>query len=143
MTWDQITKTVMAALGAAAGVFGGWDATLTVLMVVMAIDYLTGVIAAWMGHSPKSEGGRLDSKAGFAGLMKKALILLAVLLAAQLDRIMPAGQSVFRSMMTMFYIANESLSILENLALCGVPFPAGIKAALEQLRKQHEDAPKQ
>ena len=56
----------------------------------MGLDYLSGVGVALLGKSPKSEGGALSSRAGFAGLMRKAMILIVILLAAVLDQ--PDGQ---------------------------------------------------
>ena len=95
-------------------------------------------MCGWLGRSGKTESGALDSGAGFRGLLKKGMIALVILMAAQLDRVLPEGQAVFRGMMTWFYAANEALSILENLALAGIPFPEGIREALEQLRKENE-----
>lgn len=138
--WDKIVKALAAAGGAVAGLFGGMDAMLVVLVVFMATDYLSGLTAGWMGKSPKTATGRLDSKVGFIGILKKALILLVVLMAATLDRIMPTDMAVFRNMIVFFYIANEGLSILENLALCGVPFPGVLKTALEKIRDKNDRA---
>lgn len=136
--WDKALKGLAAVCGAIAGAFGGFDAMMQVLAVMMVLDYVTGVIVAWMGRSKKTEGGHLNSKAGFAGLARKGLMLLVVLMCAALDRVLPADAAVFRSMMIWFYVANEGLSILENLALAGVPFPAAVKKALEQLRDKNE-----
>lgn len=137
--WDKVLEVGALIGGAVSGIYGGWDTMLTVLVAVMAMDYLTGIIVGMLGKSAKTDGGGLDSKVGFVGLIKKAFILLVVLMAALLDRIMPDGQAVFRSMMVWFYIANESLSVLENLSLIGVPFPAFIKNALEQIKKKNDD----
>lgn len=137
MTWDQIVKWLAAAGGLLAGLFGGWDTMLMVLCACMVIDYISGCVCAAMGKSTKTESGGLDSKIGFVGLGKKMLIILAVLLGALVDRVI--GQPVFRSMVIWFYIANEALSILENLALAGVAFPAGMKKALEQIKTKNDD----
>lgn len=137
--WDKIIKFLAAALGAIAGMFGGWDTMLKVLVGAMAIDYISGWIVAIMGNSVKSANGHLDSNVAWKGLLKKGLALLVVLLGALLDK--AVGQSVFRNMVVWFYIANEGLSILENLALAGVPFPASVKKMLEQMREQHDDKP--
>ena len=80
-----------------------------------------------------------NSEVAWKGLIKKGLALLVVLLGALLDR--AVGQSVFRNMVVWFYIANEGLSILENLAQAGVPFPAGVKKMLEQLRDKNDEPP--
>ena len=139
MSWDKVTKAIAAALGALAGLFGEWDVTLTVLMVMMAIDYLTGVIVAACGRSPKSETGGLNSKIGFIGLAKKGFIMLMVLLAAQLDTVIGTDGTMFRTMAVGYYIANEGLSVLENAALLGVPFPEKMRKALEILRDKGDD----
>ena len=138
-TWDKILKWIAAAAGAVAGLFGGWDTMLKILLVAMVADYVSGWIVAIMGNSTKTENGHLDSNIAFKGLLKKGLCLLVVLLGAMLDK--AVGQSVFRNMAVWFYVANEGLSILENLALAGVPFPRGVKKALEQIREQHDEPP--
>ena len=134
MSWDKITKAIAAAIGAAAGLLGEWDVTLTVLMIMMVIDYVSGVIVALCGRSPKSETGGLNSKIGFIGLAKKGFIMLMVLLAALLDRVIGTDGTMFRTMAVGYYIANEGLSVLENAALLGVPFPEKMRKALEILR---------
>lgn len=137
MTWDKACKICAAAAGAIAGLFGGWDTMLMVLVSAMIIDYVTGWIVAILGHSVKTESGHLDSNVAWRGLLKKGMALLVVLLGALLDR--AVGQAVFRNMVVWFYIANEGLSVLENLALAGVPFPAGVKRMLEQIREKNDD----
>lgn len=132
--WDKIMKILAGVGGAIAGLFGGWDMMLWVLICVMAVDYITGLIVAAMGRSPKTETGHLDSKAGFRGLLRKGVILLMVLLGALLDLALGTNATMFRNMVIWFYIANEGISILENVALTDVPFPSWLKGALEQLR---------
>lgn len=140
-TWDKILKALAAAGGAIAGLFGGFDTVLLVLVGFLVVDYLTGWVVALMGKSHKSESGYLDSKVGFIGIARKGLILLVVLVAALLDQAIGADAAVFRDMVIWFYLANEGLSILENLSLAGVPFPAKMKAALEQLKEKHDEPP--
>lgn len=137
--WDKVLKMTALAGGAIAGAMGGLDTLLIVLCYMMAIDYVTGWLCGAMGKSPKTEGGKLDSKTGWNGLLKKAVILIVVFMAAQLDRIMPDGTQIFRDAMAMFYIANEGLSITENLVIIGVPFPAFIKKALEQMKQKNDE----
>lgn len=137
MTWEKITKAAAAVLGAVAGLMGEWDVTLTVLAVIMAVDYLSGIIVAAAGRSPKTEEGGLSSKVGFIGLAKKGFIMLIVLLAALLDRVIGTDGTMFRTMAVGYYIANEGLSVLENAALLGVPFPEKMKKALEILRDKN------
>ena len=99
------------------------------LVLLMGLDYLSGVGVALLGKSPKSEGGALSSRAGFVGLMRKAMILIVILLAAVLDNL--TGSAACTGAAAMFYIVNESLSILENAVLLGVPVPQKLTQALD------------
>ena len=141
MTWDKILKTMAAVAGAICGLFGEWTMTLTILVVVMAIDYISGWIVALCGRSPKTEGGGLSSKVGFVGIAKKGFIMLLVLLATLLDRAIGNETMVFRSSLVFYYIANEGLSILENAALMGIKFPEKLRKALEALREKEDEPP--
>lgn len=136
--WAKIIKLISAAAGAVAGWYGGWTTPMYVLLVFMGVDYLTGLIVAVMGKSHKTVGGGLDSKVGFSGLAKKVLMMLLVLVGAQLDMAIGADNSVVRDMVCWFYIANEGLSILENMSLAGVPFPRAMQRILEQTKEKHD-----
>ena len=129
--WDKITKAAGAMIGAAAGLLGGWNVMLTVLAWMMCIDY---------GRSPKTEGGGVSSKAGFDGLARKGLMILIVLMATLLDRAVGSGNALFQTAACGYYIANEGISILENSALMGVPYPKAIAEALEQLQVGSADS---
>lgn len=134
--WDKIIKVLAAIGGAIAGLFGGWDKLLVVLVAMMAVDYVSGVLVAVMGKSQKTEYGGLSSKVGAYGLAKKGLMMLVVLVAALLDRAIGTQAAVFRDAACWFYIANEGLSLLENLSLAGVPFPEKLKEMLGQRRDE-------
>lgn len=136
--WDKIVKTLCAIGGAIAGLFGQWPAMLTILVVVMCIDYASGVIVAASGRSPKSESGGLSSKAGFIGIAKKGFIMLIVLLATMLDHAIGDEAMLFQGAAACYYIANEGLSILENAVLMDLPVPGVIKRALEELRDKND-----
>ena len=141
MTWDKVLKILAAVAGAICGLFGEWNTMLTILVVAMTTDYISGWIVAWCGKSPKTENGGLSSKIGFIGIAKKAFIMILVLLATLLDRVIGGDTAVFQSSLVLYYIANEGLSILENAALLGVRFPAKLKKALETMREQEDDPP--
>ena len=141
MTWDKVVKIIAGVAGAIAGLFGEWTTMLTILVVLMATDYISGWIVALCGRSPKTESGGLSSKVGFIGIAKKAFIMIMVLLATLLDKAIGTGQMVFQSSLVLYYIANEGLSILENAALMGVPFPEKMKKALESMREREEKPP--
>lgn len=142
MTWDKIIKATAAVAGAIAGLLGEWNILLTILVIAMVTDYVTGLIVAACGRSPKTEGGKLSSTAGFIGLAKKAVIMAVVLLATLLDKAIGAESMVFQTAATCYYIANEGLSILENAALLDVPIPARLRAALEALRDRNDSESK-
>lgn len=135
----QIKNAALAALAAVgcfiANALGGWDAVMIVLVALMASDYLTGLAVAAIWHrSAKSESGALDSKASFRGLVKKCVILLLVWIGVLLDRAL--GASYIRNAVTIFFIGNEGISLLENVGLMGVPYPAFMRKALEALREK-------
>lgn len=138
---DRFFKWTCAAMGAVAGLYGEWTTALTILAVMMAIDYVTGVLVAATGRSPKTEGGGLSSKIGFAGLAKKGFIMLIVLVATLLDRAVGNANMVFQTAAVFYYIANEGLSILENANLMDVPFPSYLRGRLEALRETKESTP--
>ena len=135
-SWDKIIRWLAAVGGGIAGALGGWDQLLIVLVAMMGVDYLSGVMVALMGKSPKTDYGGLSSKVGAQGLLKKGLMLLVVLVSALLDRAMGAQAAVCRDAVCWFYIANEGLSLLENLAQAGAPFPERIRELLGQKRDE-------
>ena len=127
---------IIGALGAAISTaLGGWTSGLTTLIVFMAIDYASGLIVAGGFHkSGKSETGRLESGAGWKGLIRKGMILLIVLIACRLDMLL--GTTYIRDAVVIAFCANELLSITENAGLMGVPIPKAITGAIEVLKKR-------
>ena len=120
----------MMAVGVAGGVIvsllGGWDTALMTLVIFMGVDYLTGLIVAGLFHtSQKTENGRLESRAGWKGLCRKGVTLLIVLVACRLDLVI--GSNFIRDAVVIAFIANETISIIENAGLMGVPIPAAIR----------------
>jgi toxin secretion/phage lysis holin len=106
--------------------FGSWTESLTFLLVVMAVDYVTGVTAAIR------DGSGLSSQIGYAGLLKKGMMLLVVLLAHRVDVLLQTD--VVMGGATYFYIANEMLSIIENSGRMGLPFPPVLIKIVQVLR---------
>lgn len=124
--------------GAIASAFGGWSAGLTTLLIVMTIDYLSGLVVAGVFHrSPKSEGGALESRAGWQGLVRKGMTLLIVLIGCRLDIML--GIMYIRDALIIAFIINELLSIIENAGLMGVPIPDALKDAIELLKQKNEE----
>lgn len=129
----------LGAVGAGiAGLFGGWDTALITLMIFILADYVTGLIVAGVFHaSPKTENGALESRAGLKGLLRKGGMLLVVLIAVRLDLML--GYHFIRDGVVIAFIANEGLSIIENLGLMGVPIPKPLINAIEVLKKRADE----
>lgn len=112
-------------------IFGGWDIVLIVLVGFVVLDYITGVINAIIRKS-------LSSDIGARGIAKKALIFVVLIVAVLLDRLINNGDWIFRTLVCYFYIANEGISILENIIKAGLPAPDGLIDTLKQLKGKNE-----
>lgn len=120
-----------------ASLFGGWDAALSTLLIFMAADYVTGLIVAGVFHrSQKTDTGKLESRAGWKGLCRKGVSLLIVLVAYRLDIVI--GSAYIRDAVIIAFIANETISIIENAGLMGIPIPSVIIRAIEILKNKEE-----
>lgn len=125
---ENTFNTIVAVSGTILTyIFGGWDTALIVLVAMMALDYITGLTAATINK-------KLNSNIGFKGLLRKGLIATVLIVAVLLDRLLNEGTWVFRTLVCYFYIANEGLSILENVGKCGVDLPDKLVDSLEQLK---------
>ena len=101
------------------------------LLVLMALDYLSGVMCA-------IEDRTLSSAVGFRGVMKKVLLLMLVGVANVLDVHVVGGGAILRGAVICFYLSNEGLSLLENAAYLGLPVPEKLKDVLSQLHHRDE-----
>lgn len=133
----NIKNIILAVMSAVGGFFvsflGGVDTVLKALLIFMAVDYLTGVAVAFFFHkSNKTPNGGASSKEGFKGIVKKICMVMLVGLSHVLDVIM--GVDYIRSITIMFFLANEGLSILENMGLMGVKYNKFLVKALEALK---------
>lgn len=113
--------------------FGGLDSILIVLLVTMLIDYLTGICKAIYLK-------KLNSSIGLKGIIKKFGYLLIVILAALADKVLNNGTLAIRTIVIYFFIANESLSILENWALMGLPLPKKLYEVFEKLKDSDKES---
>ena len=134
-------QTVVTGIGVIGGfiasLFGGWDAALVTLMIFMGVDYITGLIVAGVfGNSEKTANGGLESRAGWKGLCRKGMTLLVVLVAYRLDLVM--GSNFIRDAVVIAFTANETISIIENAGLMGIPIPGAILRAIEILKNKAE-----
>ena len=135
MKANVVYSIVGAVGGFIAMAFGGWSDALITLSVFMSIDYATGLIVAGVfKKSKKSESGALESRAGFKGLCRKGVALLIVLVAVRLDIFMHT--SYIKDAVIIAFIANESISIIENAGLMGIPIPSAIAKAIDVLKEK-------
>lgn len=107
---------------------GGWDVALQCLIIAIALDYISGLIKAF--HTKT-----LSSRIGFRGLLKKIGYLLIVMLAVLIDRV-TGNSGAIRTLVIYYFVANEGLSVLENLSVTNIPIPKVIKKALKALKKE-------
>ncbi|WP_418772763.1 phage holin family protein [Mitsuokella jalaludinii] len=129
---EAVWGTITGVVGVAAEIlFGAWSNALAALVVAMLIDYVSGVIVAYINPALS-----LNSQRGFRGILKKIMILLLVSLGHVLDTAM--HQQIICIAVTYFFLGNEGLSIVENAAKAGVPIPTKLRDQLEQLMEEKE-----
>ena len=127
----------MGAFGAA--LVGEWDGAIITLLLFMAADWITGLtVAGVFKKSPKSETGALESRVGLKGLCRKGAMLLIVIIAYRLD-IMAGLNGILRTGAIITLVCNEALSVLENVNLMGVKYPAIVDRVIRQLLGKNED----
>lgn len=114
---------------------GGWDHVLVALLIFIALDYVTGLMAAAI----KKE---VSSSIGFLGIVRKFCILILIAVGVVLDGVLGLTDPWIRTGIIYFYIMNEGISILENLALVGLPVPPFVKSMLLQLRQDEQQEQK-
>ena len=122
-------KGVVVSVGTGLTWFlGTWDIALQVLVCFMFLDYITGVLRAYVNKE-------VSSDVGLKGIARKAVIFVVLIVAVLLDRLLNTGNWVFRTLICYFYITNEGISLLENCAGLGLPIPDKLKEALSQLKE--------
>lgn len=109
-------------------IFGDWDVALQCLVIAIALDYISGIIKAFINKE-------LSSKIGVKGILKKVGILVIVALAVLIDKVTGESGAV-RTLVIYYFVANEGLSIVENLGEAGLPIPDVIKKALKSLKSE-------
>ena len=109
---------------------GGCDVALACLITAIVIDYISGLIKAYNTKT-------LSSNIGFRGILKKVGVLLIVMLSVLVDRV-TVNNGAIRTLVIYYFVANEGLSILENLAVAGLPIPKALKNALKVIKKENK-----
>ena len=132
----QVVSTlqyIFAGIGGFMGWFlGGLDGFLYALIVFVVVDYITGLMAAFIQK-------KLSSETGFRGICKKVAIFCLVGVGHILDAQVIGAGSVLRTAVIFFYLSNEGISIIENVAVIGLPVPQKLVDVLEQLREEKEN----
>ena len=125
-----LNEIISALLTFTIYILGGFDIALKSLLVVIVIDYITGVASAFYNK-------KLSSKVGFRGIIKKFCYLCIVALSVVIDNLI--GQhGVIRTLVIYFFVANDGLSIIENMSEMGVKLPPKLKDSLEKIKEQGE-----
>ena len=106
---------------------GGQDEALRILLILIAVDYSSGIIKAYITKTA-------NSKLGIIGILKKVMILLVIVLAYHLDILLGSKLGI-KTLTIGVFISNEGLSILENASICGVPIPEKVKNVLTQYQE--------
>lgn len=110
---------------------GGWDSALEIMLIIMALDYITGVAAAFKTKS-------VSSSTGYTGLLKKASFFIIIILTAQIDKMIGNSNNIFRNGTALFFAINDALSILENVGRLGIKLPSFLRIAFIRLQQQNE-----
>lgn len=127
---DKLIKLIAYVGSFLAYLLGGYDGLMRSLLIVMCIDYLTGIASAIYNK-------QLSSKIGVKGIIKKIAFLGAVALSVVIDNML--GQSgTIRTMVIYFFVANDGISILENLGEMNIKLPKKLMDTLIQLEKKGE-----
>lgn len=111
-------------------ILGGIDIALKSLIIIIVIDYLTGVASAFYNK-------KVSSKKGLKGIIKKFCYLCVVALAVVIDRLV-GNSGVIRTLVIYFFVANDGISIIENMAEMDIKLPKKLIDSLDDLRKQSE-----
>lgn len=110
---------------------GGIDIALISFLLMMTFDYLTGVIAGLYNRE-------LSSKIGFKGILKKFAMIIVVAMCVIIDKLL-GETGLIRTFILYYFVANEGISIIENLAEMGIKLPEKILNALEQLKERGDN----
>lgn len=122
--FNNVSGLLAIIIGALSYLLGGWDILIISLLLMMLLDYISGILKGLYNKE-------LSSKIGFKGILKKMLILLIVSVSVICEKV---GIPAIREVTITFFLVNEGLSVLENAAQTGLKIPESIKEVLLQLR---------
>lgn len=113
---------------------GGYDEILRFLFLIMALDYISGMmLAIFFKKSPKTKNGAMSSKVGFEGICKKIMMIFLVVVAHNADSML--GFRYIRASVILAFTINELVSLTENTGLMGVKIPKTILNFIEILKE--------
>lgn len=137
-TFKTFLVVIIGSIGSGiASLFGGWTEDLTTLLIFMGVDFIMGLLIATIWKkSNKSETGALNSFSAWKGLCRKGVSLLVILVAYRLD--VTLGVNYIKTAVVIAFIANESISIVENLGIMGVPLPGIVSKTIDILKSKAE-----
>jgi len=122
-------QSILVFAGVYLGWFlGGFDGLMHTLVIFVVIDYITGVMTAIVRKEVSSE-------VGAKGIFKKVMIFMLVGIAHITDIHVIETGSALRTAVICFYLSNEAFSILENVALMGLPVPEKLKQILSKIEE--------
>lgn len=135
----EMFLSVVTAIGSAISYYiGGVDTMFTVLCIFLVIDYVSGIVVALVfKNSSKTDSGKLNSAICFKGLCKKLYTILLVGVAHLLDTVLETN--FIRGGVIFAFISNETISIIENAGLMGIPIPKPLAKAIELLDSKEEN----
>lgn len=131
--WFKVGVGVVT--GTASYLLGGWSALLEVLFALIIFDYVTGMFASGIE-------GKLSSKVGTKGIMKKIMLLCLVAVAHFVDMSLGNAGNVVRDTTVGFFAANELLSIIENAGRAGIKLPPIFTKSVDVLRDKQDPSDK-
>ena len=123
---NYISSTILTTI---VYYLGGLDMALKTLLILMVLDYITGICKSIINK-------KVNSIIGLKGIIKKVGYLILVALSFLLDGVV-GDTGAIRNLVVYFFVANEGISILENWGAMGLPLPSKILEVLEQLKKEN------
>lgn len=129
---DKIKIFMGGIITVFSGFVGGIDGIMYALLVCISVDYITGVAVAIKRQE-------LSSEIGFWGLVRKVCILLLIAIGHYLDAYVIGSGDAFRIAVTLYYIGNEGVFLLENCSNLGLPLPPKLVAVLKQIKGKGEN----
>jgi toxin secretion/phage lysis holin len=110
---------------------GGYDMGIETLLIVVALDYVTGILKAIVNRS-------LNSYIGWRGLVRKTGVFISIIVAVQIECLINAPGTL-HNFVAFAFTVNECISILENLIDIGVPVPDFLVKYLKKLKDKDGD----